>query len=90
MRLHDPFHHGVHTLGDFCEHRVCADEEDFVEPIEKVVVDGVDEKLTPAGVFGAGICHRQSPRLVRDLKRRIRSGYPSLASLVISSFVADA
>lgn len=71
MRLHRGyFHHDVHTFGDFTEHRVRGRRR-FVEPIEEVVVDGVDEKLTPAGVFGAGICHRQSPGLVRDLRRQL-------------------
>ena len=51
-------------------------------------MDGVDEKLTPAGVFGAGICHRQSPGSFEIFAVSSSGMQPSLASRVISSFVA--
>ena len=39
------------------------------EPVEAVVVDGVDEELRAARVRAAGVRHRQRARLVRDLVR---------------------
>ena len=38
------------------------------EPVEVVVVHGIDEELAAAAVGLAGIGHRQGARLVRDLR----------------------